>query len=314
MLSTIPKIFINPEQQRLRAGWRLLFQTALIFIFALGLAILAFPMSFIFPQLVVSTFAVHSAALVAITAAVFLARKWIDRRSIVSLGLQLDRKAGLDLLVGVGITFLMMSVIFAIQWAAGWLQIEAFAWQIDPLPVVIGRTALTGLTFVFVGWYEELLSRGYHLQNLASGLNLFWGVVISSSIFGIMHLGNPNANWSSAAGVCLAGFFMAAGYLRTRQLWLPIGIHIGWNFFEGAIFGFPVSGLNTYRLLRISVDGPELWTGGAFGPEAGLILIPGMLIGFGLLLIYTRQRLQPVAKGSGGWQEEDNPEKPMDII
>jgi hypothetical protein len=103
-----------------------------------------------------------------------------------------------------------------------------------------------------------------------------------------LHLGNPNATWVSAAGIFLAGLFLAYGYLTTKQLWLPIGLHIGWNFFEGVVFGFPVSGLDIYRLMRTTISGPDLWTGGAFGPEAGLVLLPGLLLGAALIFAYSR--------------------------
>jgi len=103
-----------------------------------------------------------------------------------------------------------------------------------------------------------------------------------------LHLGNPNATWYSAAGIFLAGLFLAYAYVRTGQLWLSMGLHLGWNFFEGVVFGFPVSGLDIYRLLRIQVHGPELWTGGAFGPEAGLIVVPGLLLGTALIYGYTK--------------------------
>ena len=97
---------------------------------------------------------------------------------------------------------------------------------------------------------------------------MFWAVIISSAVFGLLHLANPNATWVSAAGIFFAGVFLAYGYIRTKQLWLPIGLHIGWNFFEGVGFGFPVSGLaDIYKMLRIQVHGPEIWTGGAFGPD-----------------------------------------------
>jgi len=150
----------------------------------------------------------------------------------------------------------------------------------------------TFVAFVFVGWNEELLSRGYHLQTIASGINLFWGVIISSAVFGLLHLGNPNATWVSAAGIFFAGLYLAYGYIRTKQLWLSIGLHIGWNFFEGVVFGFPVSGLDIYPLLRIKVHGPELWTGGAFGPEAGLIVLPSLILGALLIYLYTAKRLE----------------------
>ncbi|HBX68236.1 MAG TPA: hypothetical protein DEH25_02295 [Chloroflexi bacterium] len=196
------------------------------------------------------------------------------------------------MLLGIVITIPMMGLIFAIEWAAGWLTFEGFAWQFDPLGLVIQETAIIFLVFVFVGWNEELLSRGYHLQTLESGLNTFWAVLLSSAVFGVMHLGNPNSEskWFVATGILLAGVFLAFGYLRTRQLWLPIGLHIGWNFFEGSGFGFPVSGLEMYRLTRVTIDGPALWTGGDFGPEAGLVLIPALLLGFALIYAFTRHR------------------------
>ena len=143
--------------------------------------------------------------------------------------------------------------------------------------------------FLIVGWQEELLSRGYHLQTLESGTNLFWAVLLSSSVFGTLHIFNPGATWISTVGIILAGFFLALPFVLTRQLWLSIGLHIGWNFFEGVVFGFPVSGLaNIYPVLRHTVTGPELWTGGAFGPEAGLLVLPALLLGSLLVLAYTR--------------------------
>ena len=151
--------------------------------------------------------------------------------------------------------------------------------------------------FIFVGWNEELLSRGYHLQTIASGINLFWGVIISSAVFGLLHLGNPNATWISAAGIFFAGADLAYVYIRTRQLWLPIGLHIGWNFFEGVVFGFSVSGLDIYALTRIDVTGSVLWTGGAFGPEAGLIVLPALVLGGILIYWFTRSRGTKVSHG-----------------
>lgn len=71
-----------------------------------------------------------------------------------------------------------------------------------------------------------------------------------------------------------------------KSNWLPIGLQIGWNFFQGAVFGFPVNGSEIYRLIRITVDGLELWTGGGFGPEAGLALIPGLLLGTVLVCLF----------------------------
>jgi membrane protease YdiL (CAAX protease family) len=95
-------------------------------------------------------------------------------------------------------------------------------------------------------------------------------------------------NWLAAAGLFLAGMFLAFAYTRTRQLWLPIGLHIGWNFFEGTVFGFPVSGLGLSGIIEHSVNGPVQFTGGAFGPEAGLVLLPALALGTILVYYYTR--------------------------
>lgn len=284
--SILAEIFLSPDEPRLRAGWRLLIQTLLMLVFGAVLGAIAFMLGIldlnsIWGQLL---------NFMIITGSVYVARRWLDKRSFESLGLKLDRHTLLDLLAGLGITFVQMGFIYLLMLGLGWLTFEGFAWEVDPLSVVIPSVLSVFVAFVFVGWNEELLSRGYHLQTIASGLNLFWGVIISSAVFGLLHLGNPNATWVSAAGIFFAGVYLAYGYIRTKQLWLPIGLHIGWNFFEGVVFGFPVSGLDFYRLTRITVQGPELWTGGAFGPEAGLIVLPSLLLGGLLIYLYTRKR------------------------
>jgi hypothetical protein len=300
--------FMSADEPRLRAGWRLLIQTMILVLVGGCLSILLVGILVALdPTLLTATanlapeymlLAVIAEAFT-FTVSIFLARRFLDKRSIESLGLKLDGRTILDLLVGIGITFLQMGSIYLLMSGLGWLTFQGFAWQFDPLGLVLRNTFLFFLIFLGVAWSEELLSRGYHLQTLASGLNLFWGAIISSAVFGALHLGNPNATWVSAAGIFLAGLFFAYGYLRTRQLWLPIGMHLGWNFFEGVGFGFPVSGLDIYPLTRIQVTGPEVWTGGPFGPEAGLIVIPALLLGSALIYLYTLQRKDKITGKDG---------------
>ena len=284
----LARIFLSPEERRLRAGWRLLIQTLLWLVLMFGLVILfGFISGRLFSnQLLLSVIA----SLFSVTISVFLARKFLDRRSILSMGLKTDLRALWDLLVGIGIAAAIMAFIYALEWAFGWLSFEGFAWQNQSMDAVLIGTLEMLLVFILVGWEEELLSRGYHLQNLTAGINLTWGVILSSLIFALMHLGNPNVSVMAVLGLIAAGFFMAFGYLRTRQLWLPIGLHIGWKFFEGTVFGFQVSGLDIYRLIEQTVQGPQIFTGGEFGPEAGLILIPGLALGVALIYFYSRIR------------------------
>jgi len=288
--SFIANIFISSNEPRLRAGWRLLLQTLLM-------VILAVILQSVLSMAIIrggsgnnDLFISQTLELTIFVTSIYIARRFLDKRSFVSLGLQINKQAFTDIFSGIAITFLMMGSIYFAETAAGWLTFESFAWQNESVSNVLTGVLTFLAVFIFVGWNEELLSRGYHLQTLASGTNLFWGVIISSSLFGLGHLGNPNATWVSAAGIFFAGIFLAYGYLRTGQLWLSIGLHIGWNFFEGVVFGFPVSGLDIYRLIRHQVQGPEIWTGGAFGPEAGLIILPTLAMGSGLIYFYTRGR------------------------
>ncbi len=288
--SFLSTIFISPSEPRLRAGWRLLIQTILLIILS-GVAGLVF--FFISPSLLFSSSLLigELAELFAFAGSIYLARRFLDKRSFISLGFKIDKHIVFDILAGIVITFIMMGSIFIAMQALGWLKFESFSWNTDPVAIVVSQVSLFFITFILVGFNEELLFRGYHLQTITSGLNLFWGLFISSIIFGGLHLGNPNATWVSAAGIFFAGLFLAYGYVCTKQLWLSIGLHIGWNFFEGVVFGFPVSGLSIYPLIHINVSGPEAWTGGAFGPEAGLIILPALALGAALIYLYTRSRV-----------------------
>jgi hypothetical protein len=232
----------------------------------------------------------QAADLIAVTLSIFIARRFLDRRSFASLGLRTTGNAGRDFAAGVAMTCLMMGSIFALESAFGWLRVESFAWQTESLGAVVRGVLLFAAICVLVGWKEELMSRGYHLQTVASGTSLTWGWLVSSAVFGVLHLANPHASLLSVAGIILAGLFLGYAYIRTGSLWLSIGLHTGWNFFEGVVFGFPVSGLPFYTLPRISVSGPVLWTGGEFGPEAGLVLIPSLVIGFALIFAYAKDR------------------------
>jgi membrane protease YdiL (CAAX protease family) len=292
----VQEIFLSSDEPRLRAGWRLLIQTTLMVIVWICMSV---PLGFYLALSSNFNLNVDSlggeillplqiAELVIFTVSIYIARRFLDKRTFQSLGLALNRKALWDLCAGILITFVMLGLIFWIEMAAGWLKVEAFAWQVEPLSSTLAGTGIFLLIFALTGWNEELLSRGYHLQTIASGLNRFWGVLLSSLVFGLLHQGNPNASWISTFGIFIAGLFFAFGYLRTGGLWLPIGMHLGWNFFEGVAFGFPVSGLDIYRLIRHQVTGPDLWTGGSFGPEAGLVMIPALILGTILIYLYTK--------------------------
>ncbi|HET6846210.1 MAG TPA: type II CAAX endopeptidase family protein, partial [Anaerolineales bacterium] len=247
--SRFTTLFLSPTEPRLRAGWRLVLQVILQL--ALTTCAGVFLIATWRGPLTVDSFSLSGsqilltavAELFAITLSVALARHVLDHRSFSSLGVKTDMRAVRDFGVGLAITFIMMGLIFVLEISFGWLDVAALAWQSQAMILVAQNTGLFLIICLIVGWNEELMSRGYHLQTLASGLNLVWAWILSSLVFGVLHLANPHANGMAVAGIILAGLFLGYGFIRTGQLWLSIGLHTGWNFFEGVVFGFPVSGL-----------------------------------------------------------------------
>ncbi|MCA1728422.1 MAG: CPBP family intramembrane metalloprotease [Actinobacteria bacterium] len=303
--------FHNDNEKRLRALWRLLFQYALNRYIA---AVLVGGSSFTF--LVVSEgkvtgtslsaspafFAIrYGASLIAAVASVWLAGRFLDRRPFSSFGLRLDWAWWLDLCFGLALGALLMTSIFFVELTTGWITVTGTFEVVDAGKPFALFILFPLAAFVGVGFYEELLSRGYQLQNMAEGLNfpslgskravlLAW--VLSSAIFGLLHLANPNASLSSTVNITFAGLLLGAGYVLTGRLAIPIGLHIAWNFFQGNVFGFPVSGIGPIGATFISIEqgGPTLFTGGAFGPEAGLLDPAASLVGSLLIWLWVRAR------------------------
>ena len=143
-----------------------------------------------------------------------------------------------------------------------------------------GRGTVTGLAAGFAaalaaGIIEETLFRGL-LFRLTSKILGTWGALLfTATLFGAAHAFNRGATFSSSLAIALeAGILLGAAYAATRHLWLPIGLHIGWNFAEGSVFSMSVSGNTTSAgLLQGSLSGPRILTGGQFGPEASVIAV-----------------------------------------
>ena len=230
-----------------------------------------------------------------------MAGRFLDRRPLRDFGLRLSGGWRLDLVFGLALGAVLMTGIFLVEISFGWIRIEgAFESRLPGTPFW-AALLLPVTIFLCVGVYEEMFSRGYQLLNMAEGLNYpFLGPrgaiavawVLSSSIFGVLHLGNPNATFLSAFNIALAGLLLGTGFVLTGQLAIPIGLHITWNLFQGTVFGFPVSGLGPIgaSFLTTEQTGPDLWTGGAFGPEAGLMDPIATLIGISLIALWVRLR------------------------
>lgn len=287
--SLLARIFISADEPRLRLIWRFAFYALISFTLTLILTLLTLAILYfaIGGQAVNLVLVSILPSAIGTTSAIFISRKLLDRRTIRSLGLNWNTNAVKDLLFGIGIATVMMVLVFFTTYTPGWLQLQGFA----PLSLdtILNLFLWLGV-FLLVGFYEELFVRGSLFQNLNEHFNDAITLALTALVFSLAHLTNPHASLASTIGIFIAGLYLGYAFIRTRQLWLSIGLHIGWNFFLGPVFGFPVSGLNTFTLIRQQVSGPALITGGAFGPEAGLALLPGLLVGTLLIYMYSRNR------------------------
>jgi membrane protease YdiL (CAAX protease family) len=136
---------------------------------------------------------------------------------------------------------------------------------------------------------EEVAFRGYPFQRLIEAMGPVMATLVISCVFGLVHLENPDATYSSTLVTVLAGWLLALAYLRTRALWLPWGLHFAWNASMGILFGLPISGLRTFSpVITANAHGPLWLTGDGYGPEGGLITIFVLLISLGVLTWVTR--------------------------
>lgn len=232
--------------------------------------------------------------------AIWLAGAIVDRRRFSAFGLRLSHSWWRDLGFGLLLGALLMTLLFVVQLALGWIEISStFAQNNERVPFAIALLQPV-LLFVCVGIYEELLVRGYLFKNVAEGfafepLGNRGGVIVAylftSILFGVLHATNPGASLISTINIALAGFVLGLGMLLTGELAIPIGMHITWNFFQGNVFGMPVSGLPWVgaTVLESAETGPDLWTGGVFGPEAGLMSLIALALGVVLTLAYVRR-------------------------
>ncbi len=286
----MPSLFRNPDDHRLRALWRLLAVPALTMA---GVWALTPPMH----GLLGPPLGLRFALLGGFTGAVWLGGRYLDRRPFRAFGFHRDRRWWPDFGFGLGLGMLLMAGLFGMEYALGWVTVTATYQAAD----AFGPSLFVAfVSFACVGFYEELLFRGYLVRNLAEGFHgprldahraviAAWGV--SSVLFGVAHALNPNASPVSTLNIAGAGLFLGLGYVLTGELALPIGLHIAWNFAQGNVFGFPVSGGSDFaaQVLVIRQGGPDVWTGGAFGPEAGLLGLAAMAVGSLLTLWWVRR-------------------------
>lgn len=206
----------------------------------------------------------------------------IEKRPVTELSTSCAlRELGLGVLVGTG----LFTAVIALLWLLGYYTVTGS----NSLANVWPMLTLAATTAVF----EELLFRGILFRIIEEPLGTWLALAFSALLFGMLHLGNPNATlWAATAIAIEAGILLAAGYMFTRRLWLVIGIHFAWNFVQGGIFGVAVSGNEGAGVLQSSLSGPALLSGGAFGAEGSIFAVMFCLAA-GITFVWLAYRKRP---------------------
>lgn len=202
---------------------------------------------------------------------IYIYRKFIDRKTIFSLGFEVKNKT-MDMIMGMVVGFGLMLIGFLALKFTNHLEVTDIQYSSK---VVFGGFFF----FILVAIAEEIIFRGYVLTNFMDSFkNKYLALFLSSLLFAIFHGLNPNLSLVGFINLVVAGLALGITYIHTKNLWFPIFLHLSWNYFQGPIFGFEVSGLNFNSVIHQEVAGSDLITGGNFGFE-GSILITVLLLG-----------------------------------
>jgi membrane protease YdiL (CAAX protease family) len=196
-----------------------------------------------------------------------------------------DRRVPLEVAVGIVVGGTVMAVIFGMEWAFGVIQVT----QSTSPGELVGRWVVF---LAVAAVLEEVLSRSFLLGGLILllGDSKWIAVLISAAFFGMAHITNPEATVISVAGNTLGGVVYAVAYVGSGRIWLACGLHFAWNFFQGPVLGFPVSGISIPSLVQQGPSGPDWITGGDYGPEGGVIGLSSRLAVIALLFMWFKWR------------------------
>ena len=269
------QIFFNPYG-RLRSGWRLtIFLLLLIILYIVFEQVVRTLYGFIstyrsipYPDFLLGL-VFRGGSLVLALGAGYLCAHFLEELPWRSLGASFHKGWLKDFCIGSVVGFAALAVAVVVALIGRGLS---FSLNHDWTSVIRSMIG-SGVLFVVAAFAEEAMFRGYALQTLARAKLASLGVILTLALFGLAHLTNPNAvPGFTFANTAIAGLWFAVAYLRTRSLWLPLGLHWSWNWALGWFFGLPVSGLSvtSHTLLKASDTGPNWLTGGSYGIEGGV--------------------------------------------
>jgi membrane protease YdiL (CAAX protease family) len=282
-------IFLNTNKEW-RAGWKTAFFVMLIIILTFFSALLLK----ILPE---DYQRIPFAMLISAPLASWISIKFIDQKSLKNIGLLTGEGAKVifvDCILGLLAGAAAMGVIA--------LLITFYGGSFTLNPSLITEKVITFfLLMIAVGITEELQVRGYMLRVISDGFRFgsmtiqqgFWtAAIFTSIIFGLLHFFNPNASFVSTLNISLAGILLVWPIAVTGRMYGAFALHFSWNWFQGGLFGFPVSGQAIQNSIYVYTmpENATFFSGGDFGPEAGIVGLIGMIIAsLPFWFIYMRQ-------------------------
>jgi hypothetical protein len=306
MQNLLSRIFITRHSE-LRVGWRLL-----VFFIAVSLGTLVWATLLHLAGLDAGH-AELSAVLIASGTATFGLVRFLNRKPFRAVGLDLRWGSAREFGLGCFLGFLLMAGIFVVELMLGYVSVVP-----RTLTILEGARILVQGLFAFGAGAlaEELLFRGYAFQTLMQGITFLPAMICFSVLFAAAHLNNPHISAFALINVALAGIWLSFAYLKTRTLWLPLGLHFSWNYSQTVLFALPTSGgeASGRSILTLVQSGPGWVTGSEFGPEGGLLATLALLIGTFYILksplyrrregIVTLDSIEDIVPASAGRGEE----------
>ncbi len=202
--------------------------------------------------------------LIGIFTLLWLFMKYVDKEPFINMGFEIKGKRN-DIILGMTLGLFMMAVGYLVLISLGEIQFLKINYDLSSIIWLF-------ILFIGVSILEETFVRGYVLKNLLKSFNPIISLVISSGIFSLLHFLNPNVNYLALTELFIGGIALGISYVYTRNLWFPFAFHLSWNFFQ-VIFGFNVSGMDTYSLIEFEISEPNSLNGGDFGFEGSYLSI-----------------------------------------
>ncbi len=217
----------------------------------------------------------------------WISARVIDKRSYEEFGFTINSAWFLDFFAGNVMAAMAMSGIVFVLMVSGQIEFADTNLTFVEWDLFSGLiSAMVLMTAVSI--WEEAYFRSYLITNLREGFlsrsgrkhtPVLVAVLVSSVIFGLAHATNPHSSWIALTNITIAGIVLAYPYIKTRSIAISVGMHLSWNYFQGVIFGLPVSGMKMEKsITTATVTGSEYITGAKFGPEGGIIGFLGLIL------------------------------------